>query len=104
VVKLKITTLAEEERGMNADGPWEGRGERSQQQRRNDMNNDEEPNNPRWNEKSRAWRRTRGRGGWKAISSHGVPAVLISDKKAICGPDFSFHSGSYCRLFYFSFQ
>jgi hypothetical protein len=42
--------------------------------------------------------------GWKAISSHGVPAVLISDKKAICGPDFSFHSGSYCRLFYFSFQ
>jgi hypothetical protein len=42
--------------------------------------------------------------GWKAISSHGVPAVLISDKKAICGPDFSFHSGSYRRLFYFSFQ
>jgi hypothetical protein len=70
-VKLKITTLAEEERGMNAAGPWEGRGERSQQQRRNDMNNDEEPNNPCWNEKSRAWSRTRGRGGWKAISSHG---------------------------------
>jgi len=45
------------------------------------MNNDEEPNNPSWNEKSRAWSRTRGRGGWKAISSHGVPAVLISDKK-----------------------
>jgi hypothetical protein len=99
-VKLKITTLAEEERGMNAAGPWEGRGERSQQQRRND----EEPNNPCWNEKRRAWSRTRGRGGWKAISSHGVPAVLISDEKAKCGPDFSFHSGSYRRLFYFSFQ
>jgi hypothetical protein len=103
-VNLKITTLAEEEHGMNEAGPWEGRGERSQQQRRNDMNNDEEPNNPCWNEKSRAWSRTRGRGGWKAISSHGVPAVLISDKKGICGPNFSFHLGSYCRLFYFSFQ
>ena len=90
---------------MNAAGPWEGRGERSQQQRRNDMNNDEEPNNPCWNEKSRAWRMEEEDGrGSKAISSHGVPAVLISDKKAICGPDFSFHSGSYRRLFYFSFQ
>ena len=48
--------------------------------------------------------KTRGRGGWKAVSSHGVPAVLISDEKAKCGPDFSFHSGSYRRLFYFSFQ
>jgi hypothetical protein len=50
-VKLKITTLAEEERGMNAAGPWEGRAERSQQQRQND----EELNNPCWNEKRRAW-------------------------------------------------
>jgi hypothetical protein len=32
-VKLKITTLAEEECGMNAVGPWEGGDERSQQQR-----------------------------------------------------------------------
>jgi hypothetical protein len=28
------------------------------------MNNDKEPNNPCSNEKSRAWSRTRGRGGW----------------------------------------
>jgi hypothetical protein len=35
-VKLKITTLAEEERGMNAAGPWEGGDERSQQQRQYD--------------------------------------------------------------------
>jgi transposase len=27
------------------------------------------------------WSRTRGRGGWKAISFHGVPAVLISERK-----------------------
>jgi hypothetical protein len=33
VVKLNITTLEEEERGMNAAGPWEGVDERSQQQR-----------------------------------------------------------------------
>ena len=73
-------------------GVWEGCGERSQQQRRNDMNNDEEPNNPCWNEKSRAWRMEEEDGrGSKAISSHGVPAVLIFDKKAICGPDFIFH-------------
>jgi hypothetical protein len=32
VVKLKITTLVEEELGMNAAGPWEGGDERSQQQ------------------------------------------------------------------------
>jgi hypothetical protein len=32
-VKLNITTLAEEERGMNAAGPWEGGDEISQQQR-----------------------------------------------------------------------
>jgi hypothetical protein len=55
---------------------------KDQQQRRNDMNNDEEPNNPCWNEKSRAWSRTRGRQGWKAISFHGVPAVLISEQKS----------------------
>jgi hypothetical protein len=60
VVKLKITTLAEEEHGMNAAGLWEGRGERSQQQRQNDMKNDEELNNPCWNKKSQAWRQTRG--------------------------------------------
>jgi hypothetical protein len=30
-VKLKITTLAKEERGMNVAGPWEGRGEISHQ-------------------------------------------------------------------------
>jgi hypothetical protein len=36
VVKLKITTLAEEEHGMNVVGPWEGGDERSQQQRRYD--------------------------------------------------------------------
>jgi hypothetical protein len=30
-VKLKVTTLAEEERGMNAARPWEGGDERSQQ-------------------------------------------------------------------------
>jgi hypothetical protein len=35
-VKLKIMTLAEEERGMNAVGPWEGGDEISQQQRRYD--------------------------------------------------------------------
>jgi hypothetical protein len=29
-VKLKITTLAKEERRENAAGPWEGGGERSQ--------------------------------------------------------------------------
>jgi hypothetical protein len=80
-VKLKITTLAEEERGMNADGPWEGRGERSQQQRRNDMNNDEEPNNPCWNEKSRAWSRTTGRGGWKRMEGYQLP-------RCPCNPDF----------------
>jgi len=28
-VKLKMTTLAEEERGMNPAVPWEGGGERS---------------------------------------------------------------------------
>jgi hypothetical protein len=86
-VKLKITTLAEEERGMNAGGPCEGRGERSQQQRRIDMNNEqsmlerEEPNNPCWNEKSRAWSRTRGRGGWKRIEGYQLP-------RRPCSPDF----------------
>ena len=45
------------------------------------MNDDEEPNNLCWKEKSWAWSRTRGRGGWKAISFHGVPAVLISERK-----------------------
>jgi hypothetical protein len=68
------------------------------------MNNDKDPNNPCWNEKSRAWSRTRGRGGWKAISFHDVPTVLISNKKANCCPDFSFQSGPYRPLLYFSFQ
>jgi hypothetical protein len=27
--------------------------------------------------------------GWKAISFHSIPAVMISDKKANCGPDLS---------------
>jgi hypothetical protein len=27
------------------------------------------------------WSRTRGRGGWKAIIFHGVPTVLISERK-----------------------
>ena len=35
-MKLNITTLAEEECGMNVVGPWEGGDERSQQQRRYD--------------------------------------------------------------------
>jgi hypothetical protein len=35
-VKSKITTLEEEERGMNTAGPWEGGDERSQQQWRYD--------------------------------------------------------------------
>jgi hypothetical protein len=35
-VKLKITTLVEEERGMNATGAWEGGDEISQQQRQYD--------------------------------------------------------------------
>jgi hypothetical protein len=42
------------------------------------MNNDEEPNNPCWNEEQEP---NKCGGGWKAISFHGVPAVLISDKK-----------------------
>jgi hypothetical protein len=100
-VKLKITTLAEEERGMDAAGPWDGCVLKDHSGK---VVNERSRAIQRRNDKRRAWSRTRGRGGWKAISSHGVPAVLISDEKAKCGPDFSFQSSSYRRLFYFSFQ
>ena len=44
------------------------------------MNDNEELNNLCWNEKNWAWSRRREWGGWKAISFHDVPAILISWK------------------------
>jgi hypothetical protein len=57
---LRLTTLVEDERATNAAG----RGEvvvKDQSSNGGMMrNHDEEPNNPCWNEKSRAWRRMEG--------------------------------------------
>ena len=58
--RLRLMTLAEEKRAMNAAG--RGKVVVKDQSSNGGMmrNHDEEPNNPCWNEKSRVWRRMEG--------------------------------------------